>query len=82
MKAHPNFLWTKEKEPQPTPERASTEALHFWLKIDLYPDLLGFKGIGGKTYRAPYQRCLQSRKAAIFNPNHDIFSALSVRLDA
>ena len=33
------------KEPQPTPERASTEALHFWLKIDLYLDIFDFKGI-------------------------------------
>jgi hypothetical protein len=63
------------------PKRASTEALHFWLKIDLYPDILGFRGIDGKTYGTPSQRRLQGRKTAIFNPYHDIFSALSARLD-
>ena len=71
-----------KKEPQPIPARASTEALHFWLKIDLYPYISGAKGTDRKTYGAPFQRRLQGRKTAIFNPYHDIFSALSVRLDS
>ena len=71
-----------KKEPQPTPARASTEALRSWLKFDLYLDILGFKSTDRKTYRALFQHRLQDRKTAIFNPFHDIFSALSVRLDA
>ena len=71
-----------KKEPQPTPARASTEALRFWLKFDLYPGNLVVEGADKKTYEAPYQCRLQDRKNAIFNPNHDIFSFLSVRLDA
>ena len=48
----------KEKEPQPTPSRAPTEALHFWLKIDLYPCIFGLEDADGKTYGAPFQRRL------------------------
>lgn len=73
-----------KKEPQPTPgsKWAPTEALRFWLKFDLYPGNLVVEGADKKTYEAPYQCRLQDRKNAIFNPNHDIFSFLSVRLDA
>lgn len=72
-----------KKEPQPTPAKwAPTEALRFWLKFDLYPGNLVVEGADKKTYEAPYQCRLQDRKNAIFNPNHDIFSFLSVRLDA
>lgn len=69
-----------KKEPQP--KWAPTEALRFWLKFDLYPGNLVVEGADKKTYEAPYQCRLQDRKNAIFNPNHDIFSFLSVRLDA
>lgn len=82
MKVHPNFLWTKEKEPQPTTRRSSTEAFHFWLKIDLYPCIFGLEDADGKTYGAPFHRRLQGKKSAIFNTYHDIYSALSVRLDS
>lgn len=71
-----------KKEPQPTPANEPTEALRFWLKFDLYPGNLVVEGADKKTYEAPYQCRLQGIKNAIFNPNHDIFSFLSVRLDA
>ena len=48
----------------------------------LHPGNLVVEGADKKTYEAPYQCRLQDRKNAIFNPNHDIFSFLSVRLDA
>jgi hypothetical protein len=56
------------------------EAKKGW-KIDIYPDIFSFPMADRKTYGSPCQRCLQGIKNAIFDLYHDIFSALSVRLD-
>ena len=48
----------ESNKPQPTPERASTEALNFWLKIDLYPYIFALLAVDGKTYGTPSQRRL------------------------
>ena len=72
----------KKRASADTRKWAPTEALRFWLKFDLYPGNLVAEGADKKTYEATYQCRLQDIKNAIFNPNHDIFSFLSVRLDA
>ena len=81
MKVHPNFLWTKEKEPQPTTRRSSTEAFHFWLKIDLYPCIFGLEDADGKTYGATLHLCSEGRKSAIFDLYPDRFWLCPERLE-
>ena len=77
----------KRKEPQPTPNRASTEALlniyrvRKQAKIDLYPDIFAWSGLQGKTYGASFSGGLQGKKTLIFNPYHDTVTPLSVRLE-
>ena len=73
-----------KKEPQPTPIRASTEALSVWMRlklcceIDLYPDIFVFRGMDRKIYGVIFLRRLQSEKTLIFHPFHDTSNALSV----
>ena len=64
---------SQKKEPQPTPERASTEALCFSVKIDLYSDISGITDFDGKTYGAMRHPCSEGRKSAIFNLYPDRF---------
>ena len=70
-----------KKEPQPTPARASTEALRFCIKIDLYSDILGITDFDGKTYGATLHLCSEGRKPAIFNLYPDRFWLCPERLE-
>jgi len=70
-----------KKEPQPTPKQASTEALRFCIKIDLYSDISDIWSLDGKTYGAMRHLCVEGRKSAIFNLYHDRFWLFPERLE-
>lgn len=77
----------QKKEPQPTPKRASAEALGVCrgfkreCNIDLYSRILKQGCADRKTYGGTSPKGLQSEKTAIFDLYHDSKSALHDRFE-